>query len=355
MKKPLCFITFTVLSLLLLACSQLGYYSQSISGHLTIMSARRPIEEMLSDPNVAAELKEKLVRAVAYRRYATESLYLPENDSYLSYADTGRSAALWNIVAAPDDSLVPKQWCFVIAGCLPYRGYYDQTEANVYAGRLTAEGYDVKIYAVPAYSTLGWFDDPLLNTVIDLPEWGLAGIIFHELAHQLVYVQDDAIFNEAFAQMVEEEGVRRWLAAYGTDEIRATFQRSETRQAGFRALLQQTRGALAACYATDREHAARIACKEEVLDRMQLQYAELKESWGGYAGYDGWFRSRPNNASFVSAQTYRHYLPAFERVLQEQNGDLKLFYAEVKRLAALSFQERKEVMDRLLTRDDEPF
>ena len=353
MMRYVGFLLFIVLVLLLAACGQFGYYSQSISGHLSIMAASRPIDEILSDPETADALKQKLERAVEYRRYASEELNLPDNDSYLSYVDLGRPAAVWNVVAAPDDSLIPKQWCFALVGCLPYRGYYDQAEAKEYAAELDVKGYDTLTYGVPAYSTLGWFDDPLLNTLVDLPDWALAGIMFHELAHQVVYVEDDTIFNEAFAQMVEEEGWRRWLANHGNDEQRALYLNYRTRQSGFQSLLKQTREALQLCYGSDREHADRIECKQLTLAQMQQRYLGLKKRWGGYSGYDEWFKSPPNNAHFVSSHTYRHYVPAFEALLQRQDGDLQRFYLEVKRLAKLPFQQRQQFMERLLVSEDE--
>ncbi len=353
MKKSIHFSFFCFFSLLLAACSQLDYYGQSISGHLSIMSASRPIEDVLSDPETVDSLKQRLTLAVEYRRYASEVLHLPDNDSYRSYADIGRSSVVWNVVAAPDDSLVPKQWCFVFVGCLPFRGYYAQVEAETYAAELATEGLDVFTYGVPAYSTLGWFDDPLLNTVVALPDWGLAGIIFHELAHQLIYVEDDSSFNEAFAQMVEEEGWRRWLASYGTDEQKGLYHQVMIRKTGFRELMEETRTTLQNCYDSGQEHTVRIECKQRALDRMQKQYVVLKKGWGGYTGYDAWFKSHPNNANFVSVQTYRHYLPAFETLLSRQKGDLLLFYTEVARLAELPYQDRKAIMERLLVSEHE--
>jgi predicted aminopeptidase len=353
MKQLIYFSLFCFCSLLLAACSQLDYYSQSISGHLSIMSASRPIAEVLSDPETSDSLKQRLTLAALYRRYASEVLHLPDNNSYRSYADIGRSSVVWNVVAAPDDSLIPKQWCFAFVGCLPYRGYYAQAEAETYGAELATEGLDVLTYGVPAYSTLGWFDDPLLNTVVALPDWGLAGIMFHELAHQLIYVEDDSSFNEAFAQMVEEEGWRRWLARHGTDEQKDLYQLVMVRKTGFRELLEETRSRLQGCYAPDKEHAVRIECKQRTLDRMQQQYLELKKSWGGYDGYDAWFKSHPNNANFVSVQTYRHYLPAFETLLSQREGDLLLFYAEVARLAELPYQERQKIMEELLLSEHE--
>jgi predicted aminopeptidase len=312
------------------------------------MNSSRPIHEILSDPEFDDLLKQKLARAVEYRRYASTDLLLPDNDSYLSYTDTGRSAVVWNVVAAPDDSLIPKQWCFAFVGCLPYRGYYDQSEAIEYAEELSSQGFDTITYGVPAYSTLGWFDDPLLNTLIDLPDWALAGIMFHELAHQLVYVEDDTVFNESFAQMIEEEGWRRWLSDHGNEEQRLLYQQYQKRQSGFQTLLQQTREELLSCYDADQKHAAKIKCKQATLEVLQQRYLALKKSWDGYSGYDEWFQSGLNNAHFVSSNTYRHYVPAFEKLLQQQKGDLQLFYAEVEQLADLSFPERKLVMDRLL-------
>ena len=339
---------------LLTACSNLGYYSQSVSGHLSIMSASRPIVEILDDPEVSDILKQKLARALEFRSFASDVLLLPDNDSYLSYADTGRSAAVWNVVAAPDDSLTPKQWCFVFVGCLPYRGYYDREEAEAYAEELSIQNLDVLTYGVPAYSTLGWFDDPLLNTLIDLPDWVLAGIMFHELAHQLVYVEDDTIFNEAFAQMVEEEGRRRWLDQKGSNEELAAFHRVSRRQTKFQALMAQTREALMRCYDPVQDRASRLVCKQKTINQMMQDYSDLKQEWGGYSGFDYWFEPRPNNAHFVSSDTYRHYVPAFEKLLQQQEGTLTLFYAEVDRLADLSLQERHQILEGLLPDEKQP-
>ncbi len=353
MKHLIPLFTVGLLLFLLTACNNLGYYSQSVSGHLAIMSASRPIDELLDDPEVSDILKQKLSQALEYRSFASEVLLLPENDSYLSYADTGRSAAVWNVVAAPDDSLTPKQWCFAFVGCLPYRGYYDQSEAEAYAEELSTQGLDVLTYGVPAYSTLGWFDDPLLNTLIDLPDWALAGIMFHELAHQLVYVEDDTNFNEAFAQTVEEEGRRRWLEQHGTEAGRASFRIYSDRQVEFQTMMQETREKLLICYESAQEHTARLGCKQTTLYQMQREYALLKEAWGGYAGYDYWFKPRPNNAHFVSSNTYQHYVPAFEKLLQQQGGDLQRFYTEVERLADLSQQERRRIMEGLIG-DEKP-
>ncbi len=343
-----------LLLFLLTACNNLGYYSQSVSGHLSIMSASRPIDELLDDPEVSDILKQKLSQALEYRSFASEVLLLPDNDSYLSYADTGRSAAVWNVVAAPDDSLTPKQWCFAFVGCLPYRGYYDQAEAEAYAEELSAQSLDVLTYGVPAYSTLGWFDDPLLNTLIDLPDWALAGIMFHELAHQLVYVEDDTIFNEAFAQTVEEEGRRRWLEQHGTDAGRASFQQFSVRQSEFQVLMQETREKLLICYAPEQERHARLDCKQETIEQMQRLYVLLKDSWAGYAGYDDWLKPRPNNAHFVSSHTYQHYVPAFEKLLRQEGGDLQRFYVEIERLADLPLKERRQLMEGLLADEKQP-
>ena len=243
---------------------------------------------------------------------------------------------------------MPKQWCFAFVGCLPYRGYFDQAEAKEYASELSSQGFDALSYGVPAYSTLGWFDDPLLNTLIDLPDWALAGIMFHELAHQLVYAEDDTAFNEAFSQMVEEEGVRRWLSQNGTEADRSSFRRVKARQVEYQSLVKQTSEALRGCYSPEQKRSARLDCKRITIDRMLQQYAELKLAWDGYSGYDYWLNPRPNNAHFVSAHTYRHYIPAFEEILRQQEGDLPRFYAEVARLVDLSIKERRQYMEQLL-------
>jgi len=347
-------LSIVVAGMLLAAagCGEAGYYLQSVRGHLAVMSARQPIEELLADKQTPAQLRSRLETVQTIRRFAVDDLALPDNDSFTTYADIGREAVVWSVVAAPDDSLSPLVWCFPFAGCVPYRGYFAKQDAESYAVKLRAEGYDVLIGEVPAYSTLGWFSDPVLNTFIDYPDWLLAEVIVHELAHQVVYVEDDADFNEAFAQAVMEEGGRRWLAGFGSEESKVQAQLYRERQKAFAALIAATRSALLDCYGCETSHAKKLACKQETLDGMQQEYSELRKDWGGYSGYDFWFERDFNNARFVSVATYTRLVPAFSRLLRQHDNDMTAFYAAVRDLAALPYAERHVALDALVTDGD---
>ncbi|GIL05656.1 MAG: hypothetical protein AMXMBFR72_39120 [Betaproteobacteria bacterium] len=326
-------------------CSTFGYYAQAAHGHLSLLAAARPIDDWLADPAAPASLKQRLERARAIRAFASSELGLPDNRSYTAYADLKRPAVVWNVFAAPELSLRLKTWCYPLFGCASYRGYFDRDDAQALAAELHAEGYDVHVGPVPAYSTLGWMDwlggDPLLNTFIGYPDGELARMIFHELAHQVVYVKDDTVFNESFATAVERIGVRRWLAAHGDDKLRAEYARFEARRADFVGLLLAHRRRLDEAYAhgTDAEKRER---KRAIFADLQREYARLKETrWDGWAGYDRFFAQALGNAHLAAVGAYHDLVPAFEAMLEQQGGDLRRFYAEVRRLAALAKAERE--------------
>ena len=328
-------------TLAIAGCSTLGYYGQAAYGHLSLMAAAKPVDEWLADPATPDKLKQRLTSAQEIRRFASEQLALPDNKSFTTYADLHRPAALWNSFATPELSLNLKVWCYPLFGCAGYRGYYDPAEAKAFADGLRAQGYDVAVWPVPAYSTLGWFPDPLLNTFIDWPDAELARMIFHELAHQIVYVKDDTVFNESFATAVEQEGVRRWLAAVNNPAAQAAWERNQTVRADFIALVRATRAELAAVYAGSEDDAAKRAAKARVLDRARERYAQLKrERWGGWGGYDRIFGPELNNAQIAALGAYNELVPACAALLAAQGGDFARFYAEVQRLADLPKDER---------------
>ncbi len=325
-------------------CSTLGYYAQAAHGHLSMLAAARPIDDWLADPAAPAPLKQRLERARAMRAFAASELGLPDNRSYTAYADLKRPAVVWNVFAAPELSLQLKTWCYPLFGCASYRGYFDHGAAQALADELRAHGYDVQVGPVPAYSTLGWMDwlggDPLLNTFIGYPDGELARMIFHELAHQVVYVKDDTVFNESFATAVERAGVRRWLAAHGDEALRAEYARFEARRADFVALLRAHRQRLAVAYAhgTDEEKRAR---KRAIFEDLRREYLRIKEArWDGWSGYDRFFAQPLGNAHLAAVGAYHDLVPAFEALLERQGGDLRRFYAEVRRLAALTKAQR---------------
>ena len=334
-------------------CSNLGYYWQSAAGHLGIMASAHPIEEWLGDAHSSDRLKTRLALARRIRNYAVTELKLPDNPSYRRYADLHRSAAIWNVVVTPRYSLKLKTWCFPVTGCVTYRGYYDLPSARAEAAKFAAEDDDTSVYPVPAYSTLGYMNwaggDPLLNTFIYYPEGELARLIFHELAHQVVFAKNDTMFNEGFATSVERLGGERWLATKASPQARAEYERYDTRRRQFRALAMATRKRLEDVYAhapaADRER-----LKQATLQDFREQYARLKASWGGdpahYRGYDQWV-AQANNASFAAQAVYDELVPGFEALFRREGGDWQRFYDEVKRLAALPKEERDRFLKEL--------
>ncbi len=334
-------LLLAVLVPLLCGCDTLRYYSQAVGGQLTLLPRAAPIAEQLGREAVSPALKAKLEAVLRIREFASRELALPDNGSYKRYADLGRPFALWNVFAAPEFSLDPVDSCFVFIGCVSYRGYFSEADAQAEAAVLRARGYDVHVGGVPAYSTLGWFDDPVLNTFIHYPEAGLARLLFHELAHQVLYVKNDTLFNESFAATVEQAGVARWLAQRGSDSDRAAYERLQRMRNDFLALIAKYRAALERLYQEDLPAQEKREGKARVLAEMQEEYRQLRASWGGFAGYDRWFAAKPNNATLVSVSLYTELVPAFRALLEREGGDLPRFYAAVKKLAKLPKEERE--------------
>ncbi|MBV8665611.1 MAG: aminopeptidase [Burkholderiaceae bacterium] len=326
-------------ALLLGGCAQIGYYAQAVHGEMSVLHAARPIDDVMNDPGADASLKARLGKVKEIRAFAVAELDLPDNRSYSTYADLKRPYVLWNVVATPELSLTPIHWCFPVAGCVSYRGYYHEQAAQEFAAQLRAEGDDVLVGGVPAYSTLGWFNDPVLSTFIDYSDAELARMLFHELAHQLIYVKNDSQFNESFATTVEEEGLERWLAAHGEAGQREAYALRRERRQGFLNLLLSNRKKLEMSYASEASDDDKRARKAEVFREMRDEYQVLKAGWNGYSGYDTWFVEPLSNARFASVATYHDLVPAFKALLAQQ-GSFPAFYDAVRRLAALGKAER---------------
>ncbi len=309
--------------LALAGCETIAYYAQAVSGQIDLLSRAQPVERLIADPATSAALRERLALARSIRDYAAKELALPDNESYRAYADLGRPYAVWNVVAAPEFSLEPLQSCFPVAGCVSYRGFFAQPAAERHAGRLRAGGYDVLVYGVAAYSTLGKFDDPLLSTFIGYSDAELARLVFHELAHQVAYVQNDSTFNESFAVAVEREGVRRWLAATGRGAQRTAFLEAQRRSEALSAVLEDARQRLKTLYGAP---LAPEVARERKRAEMEALGRRLKD-FPRLAG------QAPNNALLASFATYTQLVPAFEKLLAGEGGDLPRFYERVRSLA----------------------
>jgi predicted aminopeptidase len=322
------------------SCTNLGYYAQATRGQLQILNERKSIDSLLASEETDPALKAQLEKVVDIRDFATRELLLPENGSYRSYADIGRPHVVWNVVATPEFALEPIQWCFPIAGCVSYRGFFTPKAAENFAEGLRAQGHDVYLYGVGAYSTLGWFDDPVLNTFVHRSEPDLAALIFHELAHQKLYIKNDSAFNESFARAVEEEGVIRYLSGKGGEEAVRGYLESRARQEQWVQLVFVAQQSLRELFASDVDKEAKRIGKDAIYADMLKDYKRLKELWGGFSGYDRWFTIGLNNAKIASVDTYNYHIPAFQRLLQNHGGNLALFFEEAKSLGELPRQER---------------
>ena len=336
-----------LLILPLAGCAEITYYAQAVTGHLGIMLNSRTLEQVMDDPATPPETRARLERAREMRDYASRVLKLPENRSYRIYADLGRPAALWNVFAAPELSLELKTWCYPIAGCVGYRGYFSRARADTYAKELRAGGYEVFVGPVSAYSTVGWFNDPLLNTVLKRPDPELAGVLFHELAHQRLFVPGDTAFSESFATAVEIEGVRRWLTDQGKPEEFANYMERLKRREQFMELVLRYRKLLETLYASTQSDNAKRAEKARTFEELRRDYVALKTSWGGYSGFDVWLTNGElNNARMGAVGVYHQYVPAFQALFTKLGGDFEAFYRDVERIAKLPPEERTVVLSR---------
>lgn len=325
------------LSMLLGGC----YVLHTARGQMSVMAKREPIARVLAKPDTTPVLKTQLERVLDIREFAVRELGLPDNGSYRSYADLRRAYVVWNVVAAPEFSVEPRRWCFPIAGCVTYRGYFSEQKANAFARRLQRRGDDVFVGGVAAYSTLGHFDDPVLNTMIGWSDVQLAAIIFHELSHQLVYVPGDSSFNEAFASVIEDEGVKRWLARSTRDSELDAFQLQRRRYHEFSRLLATTRERLRGVYASGVAPERMREQKVTAYARLAADYQALRRDWGGKGPFDPWLEQGFNNAHLASLATYQECVPGLERLLAAAGGRLPEFYAQVRKLAQLSSDERR--------------
>lgn len=351
-------------SLALAGCASngnaLGYYWQSVRGHVQLMRSAEPLEDWIARTDIPVPLRERLQLAQRARAFAVAELGLPDNASYRRYADLKRTAAVWNVVAAPPYSLTLHTWCFPVTGCIGYRGYFDEADARAEADRLAKAGLEVEVYGVPAYSTLGYMNwaggDPLLSTFIGWPEGEFVRLLFHELAHQVVYAKGDTLFNESFATAVERLGSARWLAQQATPQASTAFAASEVRRRDFRALTQATRERLAKLYAQD-SVPDREALKAAAMQSFRADYAALRERWQATpaqtAGYDRWVASA-NNASFGAQAAYNEFVPAFVAIFEREGRDWRRFYDAVRVLSEQPQAQRHEVLRQLLPNQETP-
>lgn len=339
-----------VVALILNGCSHGAYYVQAVRGQWDLLNRMQPITQVIKQDTSSSQLKQQLSEILKIRTFASQVLHLPDNPSYTYYADLDKPYVVWTVFAAPPLTLQLKQWCFPIVGCVSYRGYFNSAAAQVLAQQLRAEGYDVYVAGVAAYSTLGWFNDPVLNTMLTWSTAQIAGLIFHELAHQQLYLKNDTVVNESFATIVETVGVERWLARYGTTQAIIEYQHARQRRQAFIKLVLATYYQLQQLYHQPWSPTKLTAAKQAVFDTLRTQYMVLKnEHWQGYSGYDDWFAQDLNNAKLLAVVTYQDFVPALQILLAQQQGNLSQFYQQVANLGHLPLEQRHAYLRQLMT------
>lgn len=330
---------FLIISLTLISCETVGYYTQAARGQLAIVTSRESIAQLLADEDLDSDLRLKLDLVSQLREFAASELLLPVGDNYSSYVDVDREHVVWNVFAAPEFSVSAVNWCYPIAGCVAYRGYFSEAAALDFARMTAAKGFDVYTGGVDAYSTLGWFEDSVLSTVISRSDYQLASLIFHELAHQVVYRAGDTTFNESFASTVEREGLRRWLALHGDPALLLRADQERARQNEFVDLVARAQIKFTELYGSELSAESMRFEKSKLQEDLRDGYASLKVAWGGYSGYDNWFSKSLNNAQLSTVSAYNDLVPFFNNELNSAAGDLEKFYQRVEELSKLDAVE----------------
>ena len=326
-------------------CQTVHYYSQAIDGQYRILLKQQPISVILADSSSPKHLRESLTFILKVRKFAENELQLPVKDHYLTYVDLKRPFVLWNVFAAPEFSLASKTWCYPVAGCAAYRGYFDETNAHRYAQKLSKEGYDVYVGGVTAYSTLGWFDDPVLSTFIQFSETRTAALIFHELAHQVIYVKDDTAFNESFATFVEQEGLRRWQLATGSERIYDEYLRRNRGRRQFVELVMHYRRKLDLLYQTDLGPSEKRERKTAIFSELHNEFNRLKTHQIELSAYDAWMNQSLNNAKVSSVVAYHDFVPAFRKILAKNTGKIDHFFEACRQLTKKNKDERHQILE----------
>ncbi len=331
-----------------LQCRSLPYYEQAIDGQMQILQKRQPIADLIEDPQTPPELRDKLKFIQSVREFAEKELLLPINGHYLSYVELDRPYVVWNVFAAPELSLTPKTWCFPIVGCVIYRGYFKEADARRFADGLAQQGLDVYIGGAIAYSTLGWFDDPVLSTFVHLSDTDTVALIFHELAHGLLYIPDDTAFNESFATAVEQEGLKRWQMATNRAKGYPEWQSKRHQRQKFIALVSKYRTQLKQVYESSLSTEEKRDQKAAIFNRMRSEFRTVSTTHHEMAVYSAWFQKPLNNAQLISVSTYHDWEPAFSQMLSDSQGDLEKFYEKCRQLAEKEPQERQRVLTQAL-------
>lgn len=347
-KNYLVLTGWALLSIAVCGCESVHYYGQAIQGQYRILEGRRSISEIMADPESPELLRERLTHILAVRQFAENELRLPVENHYLTYVNLKRPYVVWNVFAAPEFSLTPKTWCYPLVGCAAYRGYFTEKNARQYAAGLSSRGYEVYVAGVTAYSTLGWFDDPVLSTFLQYSEDQSAALIFHELAHQILYAKGDTMFNESFATAIEQEGLKRWQAETQASHRYNDYLKNYRRQQQFIRLIMQYRRLLETLYQSEASTIDKREQKISIFSELRDEFDRLKTSKNGLSAYDNWMNNSLNNAKIASVAAYHDFVPAFQKMLVENDGNLNQFYTACRELAQGTKDERHRILSSYL-------
>ncbi|MCA1779448.1 MAG: aminopeptidase [Xanthomonadaceae bacterium] len=325
-------------------CATLGWYGQAARGQMELLIKRKNIEKLIAAPDTPEERRHKLELVLELREFADKRLGLPDNGSYSGFVELDRDAVVYNVIAAPTFSVVPKIWCYPLVGCLAYRGYFRASAADQQAAQLKADGYDVVVSPVAAYSTLGRFNDPVTSPMLKFSDVRLAGLLFHELAHQRVFVKGETAFNEAYASSVENAGIERWLARDPSPERLEQWRHSRTIEDAFTDLLLLARRDLEALYQRNVEHGERAKLKRQSFAKLQSDYADFRKRHDSQR-FDAYMQQDLNNAHLALLATYRAGTDAFDQLLAEYRGNFERFHQAVERLAGADQEVRARFLN----------
>jgi len=348
MKRYLVLTGLVLLSIAVCGCESVHYYSQAIQGQYNILEGRQPISEILADSETPKFLRERLGHILTVRQFAENQLQLPAKKHYLTYVDLKQPYVVWNVFAAPEFSLTPKTWCYPVVGCAAYRGYFTEKNARQYADGLSRQGYEVYVAGVTAYSTLGWFDDPVLSTFMQYSEEQSAALIFHELAHQVLYAKGDTAFNESFATAVEQEGLKRWQKETQVSHLYRDYLSNYHRQQQFIRLIMHYRRLLDTLYQSDASTLDKREQKSSIFSELHAEFDRLKTNKNGLSTYDNWMNNSLNNAKIASVAAYHDFVPAFQKMLVYHDGNLIQFYTACRKLARVTKDERHRILNSYL-------
>ena len=336
-------IVLLLFTALISGCSTINYYTQSIQGQFEVIQKSQSINLLLGENNLSNSQRERLETILELRKFSTDQLGLPNNNSYLSYADLGRDYVIWNIFATEEFSLSPIKWCYLIVGCLDYRGYFSESEAKQHAMKLKEQGHDIYLGGVSAYSTLGWFDDPVLNTMLRWSDIQLATVMFHELAHQQIYIKNDTKFNESYAEVVATIGVTKWLEQSADNNVLSKYMQSQTQEKQFISLVMEYKALLSKLNLSEIGKELMRSQKELIFKQMKDKYNNLKSHWKNDP-YSQWFSTGLNNAKLSAIVTYQQYASSFIGIFDKLDRDLERFYSLIKSLSECKQMKRNEIL-----------